>query len=457
MALPSKYSISMPVEVVGSGGMLVRQVDTNGVALDDATDGYGVALPVMPVTSSGVNEDGTRGFGVWQKVTVSSEGFPVIRVDASGNAVSTAFGGVSNPLADPVIVQTSPAGTNPPEFDVTAADLLVGWYYQIDYTTNGSAPDGTADSTQQFTSDMALGATLTWGVGPFSGSSVVKWAIRYGSTNTGPWSNWSNVLTDTMPSFLPSDLFAGAEQGYAWNTTDLTKMWQLNTGATTAAFTSPVGELVDISGKGNHFLSTGNDTTRPTLQNVSNGLIQFDGSNDRLRLGSARLYSAGAMTFMFAARVSAVAANFLFSEGRDAGGSLYSPYTRQLGTAGEDNYCQITDDSSSSWVSNTVNTNAFDNTLRIFTVIDSGTVITIYVNGVSIGSVTYSRAARTVTLNNTFLGCWGPNNTPESFLTGYTGCGCGIGRVLTGGHTTAGSELNKLYNWIAGKHGLATI
>jgi hypothetical protein len=95
LALPSVFSTSMPVEVVSAGGILVRQVDTNGQALDDNTDMYSVALPVMPVSSVGINEDGTRTFGTWTKITISPEGFPVVRVDSAGNASSIALGSVS--------------------------------------------------------------------------------------------------------------------------------------------------------------------------------------------------------------------------------------------------------------------------------------------------------------------------------------------------------------------------
>lgn len=104
------------------------------------------------------------------------------------------------PYVDPVIAQTSAAGVNPPTFSVTAADIQVGWYCQLDFTTNGAAPDGTPDGSPiQLTSDMALGASLDWGTGPFSGGATIKWRLRYGPASSGvDWSNWSNTLTDTM-------------------------------------------------------------------------------------------------------------------------------------------------------------------------------------------------------------------------------------------------------------------
>lgn len=102
MALPSKYSVSMPIEVVASGGLLVRQVDTNGVALDDSTYVYSVALPVMPVDTNGQNEDATRIVSVHTKVTIHPNGMPIIRIDASGNATNTSLSGGAGSAGQPL-------------------------------------------------------------------------------------------------------------------------------------------------------------------------------------------------------------------------------------------------------------------------------------------------------------------------------------------------------------------
>lgn len=91
MALPTVFSEAKPVQVVASGGILVRQVDLNGVALDNANYTYSEAMPVMPVDSTGTNEDASKVFSVWQSITIDPNGIPVIRVDSQGNATATAL------------------------------------------------------------------------------------------------------------------------------------------------------------------------------------------------------------------------------------------------------------------------------------------------------------------------------------------------------------------------------
>lgn len=88
-----KFSVTMPIEVVASGGLRVRQVDVNGAALDDSTDIYSIALPVTLVDANGANENGTAAFGVWLKVTLASDGVAIVRCDSAGNAVSTPLDG----------------------------------------------------------------------------------------------------------------------------------------------------------------------------------------------------------------------------------------------------------------------------------------------------------------------------------------------------------------------------
>jgi hypothetical protein len=90
--LTSKFSTVLPVFVVASGGWPVRQVDGNGVALDDGVTTYSVAKPVVTVNNVGSTETGLYIYGVYRAVTLSPTGHPVVRVDENGNVVTTALG-----------------------------------------------------------------------------------------------------------------------------------------------------------------------------------------------------------------------------------------------------------------------------------------------------------------------------------------------------------------------------
>jgi hypothetical protein len=92
VALTSKFSTVLPVFVVGSGGWLVRQVDANGVALDDGVTTYSVAKPVVTVTNLGATENSLYIYGVYRAVTLSPNGHPVVRVDENGTVVTTPLG-----------------------------------------------------------------------------------------------------------------------------------------------------------------------------------------------------------------------------------------------------------------------------------------------------------------------------------------------------------------------------
>lgn len=92
--LADKFSIAKPVEVVSSGGHLVRPVDVNGVAIDDGVTQYSVAHPVVEVDATGtVKADSTKIFSTHKKVTVSPIGTPVVTTGPTGTTTGTTLGG----------------------------------------------------------------------------------------------------------------------------------------------------------------------------------------------------------------------------------------------------------------------------------------------------------------------------------------------------------------------------
>lgn len=135
----------------------------------------------------------------------------------SASATSNSFGPIvpAAGLTAPVLTQTSTAGTNPPTWDAVMADLQDGDTIQLDYTTNGSTPDGVAEASHVIDSREE---TVNWGSAwpnPFPGGVTIKWRERYGrDPGTGfVWSPWSNTLTGAMPAsgsvFVPGTAPAG--------------------------------------------------------------------------------------------------------------------------------------------------------------------------------------------------------------------------------------------------------
>jgi hypothetical protein len=62
----------------------------------------------------------------------------------------------------------------------------------------------------------------------------------------------TTLLTVLSPSFSPIKLFRAGEQGVWFDVSDIFTMFQNSAGATPAAVNSPVGKILDKSGRGNH-------------------------------------------------------------------------------------------------------------------------------------------------------------------------------------------------------------
>lgn len=83
--------------------------------------------------------------------------------------------------------------------------------------------------------------------------------------------------------FTISSLFASGEQGAWYDPSDLTSLSQDSAGTVAAAVDSPVGRMMDKSGRGNH-VTQATDGFRPILRQDA-GLkyyLEFDGADDFL-------------------------------------------------------------------------------------------------------------------------------------------------------------------------------
>jgi hypothetical protein len=374
--------------------------------------------------------------------------------------LKTALGASLNGFADPTIAfpvgYVAGSDTTPP-FVCTCPDLQVGDTMQMSYTTNGVNPDDVSDVAITFTSDMALNDgpdAAAWGTGPFANGVTVKWKIRYG--RSGVFSNWSNILSDTVNvGFTPDTLFAVGDVGYTWNPTDLTKVWQSIAGTTAGAFGSPVGRLADISGQGNNLNATADNFGRPTLVNVSNGMVSFDGANDQL-LGIAGFYAKGAMTWVGAIKGLDSGAHVLWAENSSSlSVPSYSPALRA--NANTTQMLNFQKNNAGAQIANAMAVPLMDNAIHVYFVVDTGTQVQVSIDGGAFVTNAYVRSG-VFTMD---ISSFGTSNSAGTNLGGFAaynlGAGCVIGRNLTGVLGTAGTERTNLYNWVASKHGLPTL
>lgn len=102
---------------------------------------------------------------------------------------------------------------------------------------------------------------------------------------------WLGLHARGAGGFTPAALFANSEAGVWYDPSDLTSMYQGRTGTTAAAVDSPVGQLLDKSGNGNHAVAP-TDAARPILRE-SGGLyyLEFDGTDDGLSVATFNMSS----------------------------------------------------------------------------------------------------------------------------------------------------------------------
>ena len=115
--------------------------------------------------------------------------------------------------------------------------------------------------------------------------------------------------------FSPVSLYASGEQGGLYDPSNLGTLFQETTGiaaTTPAAVNGPVGTVLDLSGRGNHLVSTV-DAARPTLrQSGALYYLEFDGTDDTLEVNDTAAWNFGNTDFAFwlAFRQNANGGNF---------------------------------------------------------------------------------------------------------------------------------------------------
>ena len=111
--------------------------------------------------------------------------------------------------------------------------------------------------------------------------------------------------------FSPATLFAAGEQGFWYDPSDLSTVWQDSARTTPGAVGQPVGCIDDKSGRGNNATATG--AARPTLrQDGARYYLEFSGAQ---LMSLAAALSGTTRSFVVAgARHGNAASEFIFAE-----------------------------------------------------------------------------------------------------------------------------------------------
>jgi hypothetical protein len=93
--------------------------------------------------------------------------------------------------------------------------------------------------------------------------------------------------------YSPTTLFAGGEEGFFFDVSDLSTVWEDSAGTVPASVDGPVGRVTDKSGRGRN-VTQGTTANKPTLR-TGGGLywLEFDGVDDHIATVSFASVGAG--------------------------------------------------------------------------------------------------------------------------------------------------------------------
>lgn len=183
-------------------------------------------------------------------------------------------------------------------------------------------------------------------------------------------------------------------------------LFQSNAGTTAVASDGdPVGFWTDLSANGFDLSSVADDTTRPLYKtDGSVHWVEFDGTNDLLRrLAALNLWSASGYTAMIAMRsVSPVVNRHLVAQGGNESNTVLGVVGSVVAGTDQGNFYRNT--AGGNVLQNSTATGAHDGNDRIITVVDNGSSVISYIDGVAGTSRSYTRAGNTFTMDRFGLG-----------------------------------------------------
>lgn len=187
-------------------------------------------------------------------------------------------------------------------------------------------------------------------------------------------------------------------------------LFQSNAGTTSAGQNADVvGYCPDWSGNSFTLTSAADDTTRPTLQGVGAlPHLSFDGTNDLLqRTAGLGSYAAGACSIFVALRSNSNAVSaIVLGEGDSASNNSIYELIGANSTTASTGSGLIRNSANTTLLSSAqaLQTNAFNGSDHVYGVVDNGTSVTPYLDGVTGSSFTYTARTGSLTQDRTALG-----------------------------------------------------
>ncbi len=225
------------------------------------------------------------------------------------------------------------------------------------------------------------------------------------------------------------------------------RAWYDASDATTITHASNVvSQWNDKSGNNRHVSQAGASTLRPTYVPASKKIF-FDGG-DYLFNTSPFMYTNGGIAIYAVVSCPAQNGTAWLSEGSSsATNPVYQPCAVKSGSVNSDTATFIRNDSGVSLASNITGNGAvmFDNTKRVVRLSDSGSVLTVHVNGTQSSIIVDYVRSGTLTLNRFTIGCL-LRNSAGSFINGD------IFEIIICGNDVYGAEVE---GYLAHKHGLS--
>ena len=347
----------------------------------------------------------------------TSYSFSIAATDLAVNALgATAITVAINNLTDVPAAFTFTDVANPTPSTTQTSNTIT-----VSGTTGGLTLPGTFSGSGEYQKNGGSWVTTS----PFTFTNGDTFAVRHTSSSDGSAVTSTlalNGTSDTFTSVTPSvpaigDLIAQFEAA------DSASLFQLITAATAAtANNDPIGTWKEKNGNGFDLTAPANNSTRPTLQGVgSYPAIRFDrvSSQYLYRAASLGLYAASGCTMMFSVKMDTTPGvkQCFASEGLSSASNPAYEILRlnndnnDLGAFVKDNAGTIVVNSP------TLADEAIQNATDVVIILtDTGSSLTVYVDGIAYTSFSYTRGTSTG-WNRFALGAF-LRTTAEDFLDG---------------------------------------